>query len=223
MSIESEIFKKSVPNFKKIKQYGFLKTADAYICEKIFMGGDFRAVIRINNTGTVSGTVYDTENNEEYLPLRYENPEGAFIGEVRELYSKILTDIKENCFSENYFAGSQTNRITELIFKVFGDNPVFPWKDDPSGVFKNPDTNKWYGIVMNIPYSKLGEKSSELVDVINLKLDKDKIPELVKRDGIYPAWHMNKIYWVSVTLDDSLSDDEIMLLIEESHSYSVKK
>ena len=34
---------------------------------------------------------------------------------------------------------------------------------------------------------------------------------------------MNKKYWITVILDETLSDKEIMELIEESHSFTVKK
>ena len=34
---------------------------------------------------------------------------------------------------------------------------------------------------------------------------------------------MNKKYWITVILNESLSDNEIMELIEESHSLTVKK
>ena len=98
------------------------------------------------------------------------------------------------------------------------------WEDSPScGVFKNPDNNKWYGIVMFINRLKLGEPSDEPVEVINLKLDSNKIPDLIKKDGIYPAYHMNKKYWVSISLDDTLSDSEIMDYIRESHGYTIQK
>ena len=76
---------------------------------------------------------------------------------------------------------------------------------------------------MYIERAKLDEHSEDKVEVINLKLNKDEIPDLCKKDGIYPAWHMNKKYWVSVTLDDTLTDDEVMKYIEESYSYTVIK
>ena len=57
---------------------------------------------------------------------------------------------------------------------------------------------------------------------MNVKLDKDKIQELLKKDGYYPAWHMNKKSWITITLDEVISDDEIMNLIKESYSYTKK-
>ena len=222
--MNEDIFIKFTPNFDKLLEYGFKKNKKDYSIQKIFMNNSFKAVITVSGSGKVSGTVYDLENDEEFLPLRIENQEGAFIGEVKSAYINILTDIREKCFTENYFASKQGNRITNLIYQKYKDKPLFLWDDSPdAGVFKNPESLKWYGIIMYIKRTSLGEPSEEMVEVMNVKLDKDKIPELHKRKGFYPAYHMNKKYWITMTFDETLSDEEIMKLIDESHSYTLKK
>ena len=223
MTIEEDIFKKYTTNFKKLIEYGFSKNKAVYHYEKLFRNNEFKAVIEISKEGVIVGKVYDSENNDEFLPLKIETQQGAFVAEIREEYKSILIDIRDNCFSENYFIFPQSNRITDIIIKKYGDNPNFMWERfDGYGVFKNANNNKWYGIIMNIDYSKLGLNNKKPVEVINVKLDKDKIQELLKKDGFYPAWHMNKNSWITITLDETLSDDEIMDLIEESYSYTFK-
>lgn len=223
MTIEDTIFKKYTPDFKKLIKYGFNKNKTQYIYEKIFKNNQFKAVIEIKLPGEISGTVYDLENNDEYLPLKVKSQQGPFVSEVREEYKKILIDLRDKCFSQNYFISNQANRITNAIIKNYGSNPNFMWeKFSDYGVFKNADNNKWYGIIMNIDYSKLGKNNKKPVEVINIKLDKDEIQELLKKDGFYPAWHMNKKYWITVTLDETLPDEIIMGLVNESYSYTVK-
>ena len=224
MSIESEIFKRFTPDFEKLIKYGFSKDRNSYVIVKHFSKNDFLAKISVSPKGKITGVVYDNENGDEYLPLRLEYNEGAFVGEIKTEYEKILTDIRKNCFTENYFVTSQANRIAQNIIEKYGDSPVFMWEKFPTyGVFKNGKNNKWYGIIMYIERAKLDNHSEDKVEVINLKLNKDDIFDLCKKDGIYPAWHMNKKYWVSVTLDDTLPDDEVMKYIEESYSYTVVK
>ncbi len=223
MSIETEIFKKYEVELNKLTKYGFIKDKSTYKCEKYFMNKSFLALIEINKSGNVQGKVIDMENQDEYLPLRIENNEGAYIGKVREEYIKILTDIRDNCFNEKYFVSKQGNRICKLIYDNYKDKPQFLWDDSPDcGVFKNPNNNKWYGIIMQVKREKLGEKSSELTEVMNVKLDKETIPELIKKDGYYPAYHMNKTYWITMSLDETLTDEEIFTRIKESHSYTEK-
>ena len=224
MSIEKDIFLKSIPNFDKLLNYGFCKKDDTYFFECLFFNNEFKAVIFILKDGHIKGQIFDCENNEEYLPWRIENQEGSFIGEVRNEYIKILEDIKNKCFEEKLFVSEQGNRISEKIKNAYGHSPVFMWDKYPTfGVFKNPDNNKWYGLIMYIERAKLGEPSNELVEVMNLKADDKTNPELIKKDGIYPAYHMNKKYWISICLDDTLTDSEIMSLIDKSYSYTLKR
>ena len=223
MSIESEVFQKYTQENKKILDYGFKKKGDKYFLEKTFRNNSFQVNISISKNNKITAKVYDLESNEEYLPLRFEHQEGSFLGEVKQEFINILTDIRENCYKENYFMSKQGNRISELIYSEFHDKPAFMWEDYPSfGVFKNPDNNKWYGLIMYITRDKLKENSKEPVEIINLKLNQDEIPNLIKKDGIYPAYHMNKKYWVSISLDERLSDNEILNYVKESHCYTIK-
>ena len=223
MTIENDIFKKYTPDFKKLVKYGFSKNKIVYQYEKFFRNNEFKAVIKVSEDGIIIGKVYDLENNDEFLPLKVKTQHGTFAAEIREEYSSILTDIRDNCFSENYFVFPQANRITNKIIKRYGNKPSFMWKQfEGYGVFKNANNNKWYGIIMNIDYSKLGLDNKNPIEVMNVKLDKDKIQELLKKDGYYPAWHMNKKSWITITLDEVISDDEIMNLIKESYSYTKK-
>lgn len=75
---------------------------------------------------------------------------------------------------------------------------------------------------MNINIEKIGRESI-VNDVMNVKLPKEMIEELLKTNNYYKAYHMNKKYWITFILDDSISDEEIMKLIEISHSYTEKK
>ena len=224
MDIEKKIFERYTPDTKMLKNYGFQKEKDKYTLEKKFMNNQFLAKISVSKNGVISGKVYDNESGEEYLPLKLENIQGSFVSEVKENYTAILNDIKDKCFIQNYFISNQANRLAGRIFVEFCDEPVFMWEKFPGfGVFKNPDNNKWYAIIMTVARSKLGEKSTEQVEIINLKLDKSKIQDLLNERGFYLAWHMNKKSWITITLDETLSDEEIMDYIQESHSYTINK
>ena len=224
MTLEKTAFQRTFADFSKLEPYGFKKNKTDFILERSFLNGSFKAVITINRDGTVSGQVYDTDTNDIYLPLRVESIAGGYAEKVRTAYKTVLEDIREKCFISTLFAGNQANRITQKIFEAYGDKPDFPWeKYDAYGVFRNPDSDKWYGLIMNIDKSKLERERSGAVDVMNLKISTDKIPKLIKQDGIYPAYHMNKKYWISVVLNDTLPDETVMALIEESRSFSCPK
>lgn len=222
MTIEEKIFKRTIIDFSRLENFGFIKSDGKWTYSKLFMNGDFKAVLNVTPKGNMSGTVLETTTQDEFLPLRVENMEG-FAGEVRAEYQKILENIKANCCRINYFVHPQTNRLTQAIYDVFGNTPVFPWDNDDAGVFKNPNNGKWYALIMNIDRSKLDKKLSGEIEVMNIKLDEAKIPELHKQKGFYPAYHMNKKYWITITLDDTVSDGVLFALIGESHAFTLGK
>ena len=142
---------------------------------------------------------------------------------MREEYQEILEDIASKCFIIVPFLSSQANRLADQIKKKYQDNPEFIFKKDPNyGVFRNPHTHKWYALIMNIDGSKLCNIKKE-IEIINVKLDDELIPSLLQEDGFYPAYHMSKKNWISIILNDTLSDDEIMKYIIESHKYTERK
>ncbi len=59
------------------------------------------------------------------------------------------------------------------------------------------------------------------MEAVNLK--HDQVVDLLSEKGIYPAFHMNKRYWISVAFDDTLSDEMVLELIEKSWSLTSKK
>ena len=217
MDIEDTIFKRTFVNIKKLIPYGFIKDGKDFIYKKKFLDNSFETIISISKDGKISGMVIDLEMNEEYLGLRSQ-VSGSFALNVREEYTKILNDIKNKCCEEKQYINNQTNRINNYIKKEYKNNPEFLWDKFPSyGVYRNKNNKKWYAIIMNIDFSKLGGKSKE-VEIINVKLKEDEVTSLLKHNGFYKAYHMNKNDWISIVLDDSIDDEIIYSLIDESYN-----
>ena len=209
MKIEEQIFKRIQINFRALSDFGFEQSDGKWIYVQDFFDGAFRAVIEIDNNGHITGNVYETDSNEIYIPLRVESMDSGFVGKVRGEYVQILENIKSRCCVANYFIYPQANRLAQAIYQKYGDKPTFPWeKLSGFGVFRNPDNRKWYS----------GE-----FEAVNIKLNEAKISELLGQKGFYPAYHMNKKNWITVSLDDTLQDDVIFSLIEESHRLTEKK
>ncbi len=223
IDIEDSVFKRYTPDFDKLKKYGFRKKQDYYFIEELFKDNLFKAKIKIQPGGKVTGEVIDTENNDEFLPLRVESNQGAFAAEVRQAYIELLTRIKDNCFIKNYYIYPQSNRITNKIIEKYGDYPEFLWeKFQGSGIFRNPETKKWYLAILDVDRSKLQHSPKELIEVADIKLAPEKIEKLLKEEHYYPAYHMNKKYWITIILDDTVSDEKIMELVEQSHEFTLK-
>lgn len=217
MNIE-EIFKRSKVDYNKLINYGFKKEKDNYKYTKLFMNNNFKAIITINKEGIINGKIIDLQFNEEYTNINIDKFTGTFVNKVRNNYKDILLDIKNNCFKTNYFISEQANRITNYIINKYDDKPEFLWDKYPSfGVFRNKDNNKWYGIIMNIDISKLNKNKSGEIEIINVKLDENTIKSLINNKNYYEAYHMNKKNWLTITLDNSLPDKEIIENIDKSY------
>ena len=220
MSIKSEVFKKYIPNNNKLIKYGFKKYNNEYKFSKIFMDNTFRADIVIDDKGQVIGKVIEIELNGEYTNFRIENSIGEFVNTVRNEYKKILQDIANCCFERKDFIFDQANRIANFIKEKYKVAPEFLWDKFPGyGVFRNTKSNKWFGIIMNIDKSRINSDKSGEIEILNVKLD-DDVQNYLGIEGIYPSYHLSKKSWISIILDDTLSDKQIMNLIEISYNLS---
>ncbi len=218
MDFEESIFKRSIVDFKKLEQYGFIKKDNLYYYSKNIMNDSFRVDIIIDKKGKLTGKIIDIEFNEEYNNFRIEINNGAFVNEIRNIYKELLMNIKDNCFNTKDFISSQANRVNNYIKEKYKDTPEFLWKKfNGYGVFRNKNNSKWYAIIMNVDKSKVDSNSSGETEIINLKLDRLKIQELLKTNGFYKSYHMNSNDWISIILDETLKDDIIFKLIDESY------
>ena len=218
--MEEEIFKKSEINTDILIEDGFKQINDSYYYEELIVNNNFKVEIIYKND-KIKGKIIDNEIGEELLNYRVENITGEFINNIKNEYIKILKDIRKKCSKTNNYISNQANRIANKINEIYGDIPEYLWKDDVNSVFRNPNNKKWYGIIMYINKEKLGAESKK-VEVMNVKLPQEMIESLLKRKEFYKAYHMNKKYWITFILDESISDEEIVKLIEISHSYTVK-
>ena len=218
--LENDIFKKYKVDYNKLIDYGFKKSNDKYIYETKFLNDSFKCIIEINNNKII-GNVYDLEFNDIYDQFRVKDVIGEFVNNVKEDYIKILIDIRDKCFIPNLFIYDQSNRISKLIKNKYNIDPEFLFDDNSTGVFRNKDNLKWFGIIMNINSSKLDNSLNKDVEVINIKINKDDLDSLLKVNGIYKAYHMNKKSWISIILDDSLDDNYIMNLIDYSYRSNI--
>ena len=107
-------------------------------------------------------------------------------------------------------------QFLQYCFDTFGTSPDYPFDEDfETAVLRHSDNRKWYALVMRISRRKLGLPSDEAVDVVNLKLPTDMFGSFGSDDGVYPAYHMNKLHWISVIMPDA-PDDVIHFLTNVS-------
>ncbi len=106
--------------------------------------------------------------------------------------------------------------LLEYCADTYGTSPDYPFDEDSqTAVLRHTDNRKWYALVMKVPRRKFGLPSDEAIDVVNLKLPTEMFGSFGASDGVYPAYHMNKLHWISVLLPDA-PDDVVQFLINVS-------
>ena len=106
---------------------------------------------------------------------------------------------------------------------TYGTSPDYPFDEDlDTAVLRHGDNRKWYALVMRVSRRKLGLDCDEVTDVVNLKLPTELFGSFGVADGIYPAYHMNKLHWISVLLSDA-PDDVVQFLVNVSFEATKNK
>ena len=112
---------------------------------------------------TMEADVLDTEG--EKFPLFYLPSPGPFSSMVREGVEELLSSLVHK-FSPH--DSEMRKRVLSLFKGKYGIEGDRPWSDDDESiVLRSKKNNKWIGLLMDIPSSKLGLSGEEKVDVIN--------------------------------------------------------
>ena len=216
-----EIFKAYQFNSKKAKEYGFVENQGVWTFSSTVLQGDFLMIVTVED-GVLALQVYDQETGDLYPQVHMESMRGTFVGSVREACLEVLYQVRKACFDVQDFICPQTKRIMTQVQEKYGNQLEYLWEKSPdTAVLRHEDNQKWYAVLVRISWDKLEKGREGLVEAVNLK--HDQVSDLLVKKGIYPAFHMNKRYWISVPLDDSLADEELLELIEKSWNLTLKK
>lgn len=216
-----EIFKAYQFNQEKARAYGFVENEEVWTYSCQILQGDFVMAVSIS-ANNVSFQVFDRETGDLYPQVHMHSMTGTFVGTVREACLEILYDIRKACFDVQDFICPQTERIMTCVQEKYENQLEYLWEKSPdTAVLRHDDNQKWYAVLMKISWGKLDKSREGQVEVVNLK--HDQVADLLVEKGIYPAFHMNKRYWISLPLDDTLSDEQVLELFERSWFLTSKK
>ena len=90
-------------------------------------------------------------------------------------------------------------------------------------VFRHSDNKKWFALVMRIKKRKLGIDSDEYIDVVNLKCAPEIMDDLYSESGVFPAYHMSKKHWLTLTLDGTCNYETIKWVTKISYDLTKRK
>lgn len=116
------------------------------------------------------------------------------------------------------------DELKKYISDTYSTDMDYPWRKYPNhGVFRHSNNRKWFALLMDVSKDKLGLESTEMLNILNVKLEPMMIDVLKSLDGFFPAYHMNKSSWITIALDGSVDDEQIKNLIDISFNMTMSK
>ena len=225
MIFEDAYFKQKVLKHDSLEPFGFIATETGYEFRKPLMGEELEARLFIDLEGKLTGQIVDLEFNESYDTFRSPHASGTYVGQVREAYGGLLSQVADFCYDDQLFSSPQANRLANFIVKEFSDQADHPFEKYPD-YLSYRIVGKWYALLFPLKGEKLGldsEKADQIYDVVNLKVDPKDMEQLMKMEGIFPSYHMSKKSWISLVLDETLPDDVVFKLVARSRSLVAPK
>ena len=210
----SYIFRSAKIKKDSLEAAGFATTdGNSYTMEQNVSNGSFNAIILLSiSEQTLTVHLYDAATGEKYALFDMPSSHGAFVASLREEVQKIIDEISAKCFESK----DLKDDYIVWIKTYFGAEPDFPWSDTPEYcVFRCPN-EKWFALIMKIKYRQLGLSGDEEVWVVNMKASQHKIPNLIDKKSIFPAWHMNKKHWITVLLTAVTDFNKLCELTQKS-------
>ena len=206
-----------------LKEYGFAPAEDGgYVCRKDVVDGQFYLEVTVKD-GEVKATVYDKEAECPYYLFAVEGAEGAFVGEVRSEYERILNEISDKCFSAAEVYRERTaKKVINYARKKYRTELEFLWHDE-NAIMRRRDNGKWYFVLLQVKPERLGLDGDRVVEIIDLRAPAEEIKKLVDGVNYLPAYHMNKKSWITVPLDGRVNAEIICAMVDMSYEIAKGK
>lgn len=207
----SYILNTSLPQKDKLLAFGFSAVGDNLVLKKEIAGGQFYAEIKLSDK-TLNADVFESATNEKYVLFNVVSAQGAFVGQIRSEVQAVIEEIRAKCFISQDIKEKYVDFL-HSYFNAAGDNPWEAEPYDSSTVYRCPN-NKWFALIMQIKFKNLGFESDEPVWAVNLKAE--NIEAITDKKSIFPAYHMNKKYWITVLLTAVTDFEKLCELTKKS-------
>lgn len=84
-------------------------------------------------------------------------------------------------------------------------------------VLRHTSNRKWFGLIMSIEKTKLHLPGPGTVEIIDIKIDPELLSILKNGSGYFFAYHMNKKHWLTVLLDGTVAENQVINLVKDSY------
>jgi Uncharacterized protein conserved in bacteria len=202
-------------NLQALTQDGFALTEGTYQKKRAFADLNFYGIIRLNQD-IFDIKVYETSFDEEYIPFTLKSVQSPLVAGLKEQVNAWVNELLAKDFDQN----DLRKKTIAYCEEKYGSKEEHPFDEDPyaaSSVLRVGPQGKWYALFMGVPAKSMGFPSSEEIQIVNLKEKPEDMERIIDHIHVFPAYHMNKKYWITVLLDETLDFSHLSDLIEESY------
>ena len=107
--------------------------------------------------------------------------------------------------------------IFRYVKDQYGTDPEYLWSKDPDSAVLRHKNRKWYAVIMTVEKNKLGLEGNEKINILDVKCDPDLVGMIIQTYGFLPGYHMNKQHWITILLDDSVSEAKTLDFLDMSY------
>jgi|LAHS01.1.fsa_nt_gb predicted DNA-binding protein (MmcQ/YjbR family) len=196
-----------------LEAYGFQKKGEKWYLTKALSDSGLEARF-VFGGGKEEVRVFDQVTGDEFAQFSSPSAHGEFVGNLREEVKAIVAEIKASCFKEN----NLRKVVEDYVKKELKAALVFPFSEDKVDcALERKKGDKWFGLLMEVPFAKLGLDFPGVASILNLKLPPEEITALIDGHYFLRCYHMNKKEWISVVLFADLDQRLLQKLIDESY------
>ena len=204
-------------------EYGFKPDGDKFVYKTTLAKGQLLLTVTLDGGGKVSTDLFDNETGEKYVLHLIESATGSFVGLIKEEYERVLRHIEANCFEKDLFQSEQARQLIKYIRDKYGDELEYLWDKFPKyAVWRRKDSRKWYGILLTISADRLGFVGTDMVEILDLRIEPDELDELIDQQKYFFGYHMNKKHWLTICLNGSVPSEEICNRLDKSYRLATK-
>lgn len=216
MEIADLVFKRKTYDKNLLLNYGFTNDGNLFRYSAKIMDGQFLLTVKISEN-TICSDVVEIVSGEPFTLYHIDGASGAFVGQIKSEAEKILNDICEKCFYNEIFKSRQTKLVLGYAMEKYSTTAEYLWNKFPdNAVLRRAENRKWYAALLTVERKKLGLDGDGTVEVIDLRGEPDEISSIVDGKTYFRGYHMNKVHWYTICLDNSVSDEELKARINKS-------
>ena len=121
------------------------------------------------------------------------------------------------CYSVDTSLVALKEQWNRWILEHITPYSAMPFKKSAAKVYNVKENGKWYALMMEIPFSKLGIVSDKTALILNVKISPEEKENLLQKEGVFEAYHMNKKHWISIALNVCKDEAFIQECIKNSY------